>query len=702
MKWNKKEIDPELVRSIASRYGIDLLPASILARRGITAPEEVAYFLESDTRYLHNPFLFVEMEDAVDRILAALEEGEKVLVFGDRDADGITSIVLMVSGLRELGLDVSWNLPTGDDPYGLTMRAVDECAERDVTLIITVDCGISCAEEIAYAAAKGIDTIVVDHHNPPETLPDAVAIINPKLEDCGYPFRDLAGCGVVSKVLWAVRFARSELYKQPVCLVNIRPGNEMLVIEAVKLVNLVEEERLVENVVPDILDGSGTRFVKFAEGQQLFVYGLDAQMRMFRKIFGPTAEIGLIDLAPELWKVFPSFAGKSLLRLKELSRMARFQGSAPAEIDIFSNLFIGFVQRREKKMAELSRKDLDLVALGTIADLMPLRNENRILVKQGLAVLQSAQRPGLRELVIRQNLLGRKLGTSDVAWQLSPVINAAGRMGCPEKAAELFLSEDPAERERLAEHLVELNKERKRLGDEIWEKILPQARESYTHHGNRLVLVSDMNIHRGVTGIIASRLVNFFKVPAAVIAHLPDSVVGSLRSTRGFDVKKLLDSCSDLFVDYGGHDFAAGFNMDKHNFERFEARVLSLVQSLEQEAPEEEAIEIDAEIPLSFMTPELLSVIETFEPFGEENPPIVLLSRGLKVASLDLIGRREQNHVRILFDTGTYKFPAVFWNAADRIGADLAVGKTVDVVYHLRKNYFQNTESQQLTVLDVS
>ncbi len=142
--------------------------------------------------------------------------------------------------------------------------------------------------------------------------------------------------------------------------------------------------------------------------------------------------------------------------------------------------------------------------------------------------------------------------------------------------------------------------------------------------------------------------------------------------------------------------------MDKHNFERFEARVLSLVQSLEQEAPEEEAIEIDAEIPLSFMTPELLSVIETFEPFGEENPPIVLLSRGLKVASLDLIGRREQNHVRILFDTGTYKFPAVFWNAADRIGADLAVGKTVDVVYHLRKNYFQNTESQQLTVLDVS
>ena len=209
MKWNKKDIKPDDVRSLASRYETDLITASVLLRRGVTRPEDVQFYLEKDIRFLHNPFDFAEMEDVVERINSASEEGEKVKIFGDRDADGITSTVLMVNALSEMEIEVSWGLPMGDEPYGLTRKAVDEFAREGGSLFITVDCGISNIDEIKYAASLGIDTIVIDHHNPPDELPPAYAIINPKMDDSGYPFRDLAGCGVVSKVIWALKFSKT-------------------------------------------------------------------------------------------------------------------------------------------------------------------------------------------------------------------------------------------------------------------------------------------------------------------------------------------------------------------------------------------------------------------------------------------------------------------------------------------------------------
>jgi len=208
MNWEKKEISAELVKDLANRYGCDLLTASILVRRGITAGEEIRYFLESDVRHLRNPFLLPGMEDAVERILAARDEGERVLVFGDRDVDGITSTTLLVRNLQKLGIDVRWQVPQGDDAYGLSLEAVEQFAADYGTLIITVDCGISNIEEIEKARSLGIDVIVVDHHNPQETLPEAYVIINPKLKDSPYPFRDLCGCGVTYKRVSALRFVQ--------------------------------------------------------------------------------------------------------------------------------------------------------------------------------------------------------------------------------------------------------------------------------------------------------------------------------------------------------------------------------------------------------------------------------------------------------------------------------------------------------------
>jgi single-stranded-DNA-specific exonuclease len=218
MIWDKKDVPGELVKDLAARYGCDLLTASILARRGVTSGEEIRYFLEDDPLFLRNPFELPGMEDAVDRILAAKEEGEKVLVFGDRDVDGITGTALLTGRLREMGLDVEWRIPVGDEAYGLSRSAVEDFAAQAGGLIITVDCGISCAAEIAFAGELGIDVIVTDHHNPPETLPEALTIVNPKLansEESGpvYPFRDLSGCAVAYKLLSALRFAqKSDLY----------------------------------------------------------------------------------------------------------------------------------------------------------------------------------------------------------------------------------------------------------------------------------------------------------------------------------------------------------------------------------------------------------------------------------------------------------------------------------------------------------
>jgi single-stranded-DNA-specific exonuclease len=701
MKWEKQDLDPAVVRELSSRYGVDLLVGSILARRRVSEPEDVCFYLEDDLRYLHNPFLFVEMEDAVDRVLAARDEGEQVRIFGDRDVDGITSTVLLTQALTDLGLDVSYRLPMGDDPYGLSLAAVDEFAADGGGLLITVDCGTSNHGEIAHAAELGIETIVIDHHNPQEELPDSVALINPKVEDSGYAFRDLAGCGVVAKVVWALYFAQTPLYNQQICLLNVRPVNEAYVVDAVKMVNLVEMDRMTESIVPGMLDLQSTRLVQFLQEQVIFVYDKETQLKMLRRVFGADVDINVTDMAPEIWQAIPSTSGKSLVRMRELSKMARYNPRMLEELDLFISLFTSFIMAREEALSRKFQSCLDLVALGTLADLMPLVNENRILVKQGLRVLNGAVRDGVHEILLRKKLTGKRLDTLDIAWQVSPVINATGRMGEPNKAAELLLSPVQQERDELADAIIAMNKERKRLGEDVWNTVLPDAHNSFDELGGRFVVVANDKINRGITGIIAARLANYFSVPVAVVALLENKAVGSLRSAGGFDVREFLEGCSDLFMDYGGHDCAAGFSMEPGNYPRFRERAAELVDRLEFPGAVEEPLVIDAELPVSYMTPKLTQVVDLFEPYGEGNRPLIFLVRGVRIATIDVVGRKEPVHLRLLVDTGTTKWPAVYWNAAHRVGTDFNVGDRVDVVFRLGRNYFQNTETLQLTILDI-
>ena len=444
-----------------------------------------------------------------------------------------------------------------------------------------------------------------------------------------------------------------------------------------------------------------TRLFSFLSGQEVLTYDAPSQTRLLKQIFGNRVDIALIDLSIPITKAYPSLNGFSLLKIREKSRLARFSPKLPSEMDILIKLFISYTYKTNPEISASYLEGLDLVALGTIADLMPLRNENRILVNLGMEAIVSAKRKGLKAILERQNLLGSRISTVDISWQVTPVLNATGRMGVPEKAAQLFFAEEDSERESLAETVLSLNRERKKRGDENWEKILPVAKKSFAEMEGKLVFVGDRSIPRGITGILASRLVTFFNTPSVVVALLENKGVGSMRTIKGCPVNPFLDSLSDLFIDYGGHDNAAGFSFSLENYGELMKRIPAAADSMARVKPSDEILDIDAELPLEYLKPELLEVVELFEPYGQENPPLTFLVKGVKIQSLDLVGKTEKAHVRMLLDTGEFKWPALYWNQAGRVNRDFAKGDSVDIVFRLGRNYFQNKESLQLTILDL-
>jgi len=698
MIWNKTPVDAHVVKELARRYEVELLSAAILTRRGMTAPEPLRFVLESDPRFLHNPFLMASMEEAVERIDAAVDSGEKILIFGDRDVDGITATVLLYEAFVEMEAEVRWMLPEGDATYGLSEKVIDEACAAGVGLLITVDCGISNVAEIRYASEKGLDTIVVDHHNPPAELPAAFAIVDPKLP--GYPFRDLCGCAVASKVEWALRFSRSPFFGVSVCLLNARPANDTFVIEAVRLTNLVETGRITENIVPGLVAFEKTRLAGFIGPDELLVMDAPAHARMLARAFG-SAPVSLSDLSPLTAEFLPALAGKSLLRIQESSRSARYRTEAVTEIDTLQELFISLVLKREEARLAPALARLDLVTLGTLADLMPLVDENRILVRRGLELLRASERSGLRQVFKRKDLLGKRISTSDIAWQVSPLLNSAGRMGEPGIATSVFLAKTTEEAEGIVNQLFALDGQRKSVGENTWNMMLEQAKESLERTGGRCVLVHDARIQRGITGIMASRLQGFFKTPAIVIAESDDTAVGSIRCNRERVIAEFFSRHAGDFLTHGGHDFAAGFSIERARLVPFLDSFFSRVEEIALPAPGEETITIDAEIPPTFLSPDLQKTVDLFEPYGEGNPPLTFLTRGMRISQCELIGRKDLNHLKLLLDSGRNRWPAVYWNAASRFPGEFAIGDVVNVVYRLGRNSYAGGENLQLTILDL-
>ena len=709
--WIKKRITREDVGALYDKFGVNALTASILARRGITEGADVQFFLEDDLRFMHNPFLFANMEDAVDRILQAKDEGENVLIFGDRDVDGITSTAVLYDCLTSLGINVSWRLPGGTDPYGLNKNAVDEFEKNFGSLVITVDCGISIVEEIAYATEKGMDVIVIDHHTPPEILPSPAIIVNPKCEDSGYPFKDISGCAVVYKVVSALRFAASGLYKNEVALLaaTASPDGEECTIEVLKLQNLVEKGSL-SITVRSGTSISDTKLVDFLRGQQIFVWDEKSTSSLLAQIFGSGAEFNFMDLRGEVAKVFPAMGAASLSQLKSKSKLARYNPDQNTEIKGFFNIFVTFVNAQISKQfpsyAKANERDLQLVALAALADIMPLKNENRIFIRHGIASMNKGNaREGLRELLSLQGLLGKRINATDLSWNINPALNATGRLGHPEIGLELFLEKDAGKRTEIAQKIIEMNNERKALGNEGWNFAALQAKQSIQKYGGKLCVIIDdsgeQKINRGVSGTIAGKLVNLYDIPSMAITIVDDNAIGSMRSCRGFEVLSLLDKMADLFVSYGGHAYAAGFTFKKERLPDFLAALDKFVPEIELSNSEAEQINIDAEIPSDYLKPDLLAIVDNFEPYGEENRELTFMSKNLRICDAALIGKTERQHLKLTFDLGKTKWPAMFWGGAESLHRDFDKGDNVDVLYQVGRNCYNGVETPQLIITDI-
>lgn len=579
-KWyvpdQKQDITDRLLTEIPS---LSPITAQILISRGVETASEVYRFLSTDLNSLHNPFLLKDMDKAVGRIEQALGGKEKILIYGDYDADGITSTTLLLETLRSLGGIVSYHLPHRlEEGYGLNKLILDKAKVQGVDLIITVDCGISCLEEVEYAQSLGLDIIITDHHHPGEQLPEALAIINPKRVDCPYPFKDLAGVGV-----------------------------------AYKLANALISRSYLEN------------------SQEL-----------------------LADLR-------------------------------------------------------------ELVAIGTIADIVPLIYENRILVKHGLNALNTSKRAGLQALKEVADLEEKEFSTHTVGFMIAPRLNALGRLCNQDLPAnlitlpipnvvclgvELLLTSSLEEAREIAGFLNAENKRRQLLEGQILEQALEMLERDWNPEKEKVIVLGSEDWHVGVIGIVAARLLERYYRPVILLNFEGEKAKGSARSIRGFHVFQAFQECQDLLDRYGGHELAAGLTLNRANLPAFRERINLLAEKLLSEEDLVPSINIDVDkVDLDQLSFEILEELESLSPYGCENRQPLLASRNVKLMEYKSVGSNN-NHLKLKVASGK--------KILDGIGFGLGIYSTslssdnfYNLAFALERNEWKGRVSLQLRVEDL-
>ncbi|MBR7065036.1 MAG: single-stranded-DNA-specific exonuclease RecJ, partial [Treponema sp.] len=651
----------------------------------------------------HNPFLFKNMEDAVDRILDAKEEGEKILIFGDRDVDGVTATSILYNYLESNGYDVSWRIPIGEESYGLSMNAVEEFAKNYGTLIITVDCGISNVQEVAFANELGIDVIVTDHHNPPEILPDAYTIIDPKTSDSGYPFQDISGAVVSMKLVKALRYSSTDLYKEEVTLFDAQKTALGFSIECIKTRNLIIKDKLKIDIPESGTSITQTPLPEFLKGQQIICWEKEKVENILKEIFGSAVEFNLFDFKNACKAFFPSLVSSSLNQLNAKSRLAKYNKNENA-LESFYNLFVTYMEKKIENESNTKsfQEDIQLATLATIADCMPLKNENRIIVKEGVRLFNEGKvRAGIAELFSLLSIGTKKISSSDLSWNVIPSLNSAGRIGEANTSVSLLVSKEPSEREKLSKVIIEMNEKRKDFVKDAFAIMGNQAEESFFAHNQKLCVVIDKRINKGVTGIVAARLMAQFGVPAIVATCSEEKIVaGSMRSCKGLNATEFLENFAQLFINYGGHNKAAGFSFENIHLDAFKENVKKCSEKIALEE-DSETVFVDAELPHNYLSEKILETVDAFEPFGEENKELVFYSHALPVCSANVVGKTDVTHLKILFDCGKCKFPAMFWKEGERLGKEFNVGDKLDAIFSVTRNTFNGTVTPQMILTDI-
>ena len=555
-KWEYYVCDQDKVNEISKKFDIDRLLATILVNRGICKEDEIRKFLEPTREDFHDPFLLPDMDIAVDTIIKAIEEKENILIYGDYDVDGITSISVLQKFLEERGMNVANHIPNRlEEGYGLNKEAIKQIADDGYKLIITVDCGISGIEEIEYANSLGIRTIITDHHEPLDELPKAIAVVDAKRKDNKYPFNQLAGVGVVFKLIQAI---------------GIKLG-------------LNEKEYL---------------------------------------------------------------------------------------------------------------KYLDLVCVGTISDIVPLVDENRVIAKLGLKLVNVTRNLGLKYLL--QATGYKQIDSNAISFGIAPRINACGRMGHETEALDIFLSNDIDEVKELTEKLNNYNKTRQETEKKIVEEALELIEKNKENEKSAIVLGSS-GWHHGVIGIVSSKITETYFKPSILVSFENGIAKGSGRSIPGFDLHEALCKSSKYLEKYGGHSMAVGLSLKEENFEAFknEFEKIAKESKVEEILP---IIYIDGVVKQEDIKPEHIKELEKLEPFGEGNKMPLFAYKGLKINSIRAL--TEGKHLKLTLKDDNIIIDAIGFNMGHLVN-DYLIGDKVDVVGVLEINSFNGIESVQINLKDI-
>lgn len=555
-KWEIYKVNQEQVKELQEKYKINKLLATILANRGIIEDKEISKFLEPKRNDFYDPFEMPDMNRAVDRIIQAIENNEQIIIYGDYDVDGITSVTVLKSFLEERGKNTNVYIPNRlNEGYGLNKTAVEKIAEQGNKLMITVDCGITAIEEIKYAKQLGIDTIVTDHHEPAEELPRAVAVVDAKRSDNKYKCRNLAGVGVVFKLIQAL---------------SIKLGLE-------------EKEYL---------------------------------------------------------------------------------------------------------------KYLDIVCVGTISDIVPLTDENRVIVKLGLKLVEQTKNLGLKEIL--ESCGYSKLNSTVISFGVAPRINACGRMGHQEEALELLLTKQKERVKELTQNLNSYNKTRQEIEKKIYDEAIEQI-EKYGLAEKNTIVVSGEGWHHGVIGIVSSKITELYFKPSILLCEEDEECKGSGRSIPGFDLHEALMKCSNSIDRFGGHSMAVGINIKKNKLEEFK----NVFEEIAEQSGVNKIIPIlnvDAEMKLDDISKEMVESLKQLEPFGEANKVPIFAFKNLKIDSIRSLS--EGKHLKLSVKDNKNIVNAIGFNLGNL--ADLyKIGDKIDIAGNLEINSFNGVDNIQINIKDI-
>ncbi len=557
----------ETISRLSSELGVDPVLAELLVQRGVNTFSEARAFFRPDINAIYDPFLMKDMDRAVERVHRAVVEGEKILVYGDYDVDGTTAVSLVYTFLRRLTDKIGFYIPDrGDEGYGLSYKGLDYAESRGYRLVITLDCGIKAMEKVDYARSKGIDVIICDHHLPePDQLPAAAAVLDPKRDDCRYPFDDLSGCGVGFKLVQAY----SQQYDLP------------------------------------------------------------------------------------------------------------FQDILPL---------------------------LDLLVVSIASDLVSIVDENRILAHFGLKYLNENPRKGLLALIHLAGLEPGHLTIDDIVFKIGPRLNAAGRMESGSVAVELLTAQDDEEAVRIGTEINDYNNERKNIDRRITQEAVDMVRNGTCLLSGSATIVYNPDWHKGVVGIVASRLVEAFYKPTFVLTKSNGFVTGSARSIHGFDLYEAIESCADILENFGGHLYAAGLTLKEEKLPEFCERMDRFISERIKDAKIfTPLVNIDARLDFAQITPKFFRILKQFQPFGPGNNAPVFLTENVYDNGN---GRRvgvDGGHLKLELIQESHPYhhmSAIAFNMAQYFD-NIKAGNPVDVCYSIVENYYRGSVNPQLRVKDL-